>query len=424
MNFTNFGTLNERLSKLVDEARNDIISWGSLKLPIIDKTNPKYNIEFSNRLPSDSKLIYTKITLEVVFDPIVDIHFDISKEPSIRVRVGEDLVEKGFFAKDLYLSLMGEDKFTSEYFLSTFKTLDNIFFSYAISFIKYGVMVYIPNGLDEVVVNINKSIKSDVLGSVYTMLYIGEDSNVRVYESILSGSDENMFTFELSETILGKNSNLWYNIIQNVNLNSEYFSSRRVETLGSNNVEFNDILIGSRYTRTDDKIFMVGDNVESKYTGIYFTDGDQKYDILATARHKGSNQGADVIVKGVLDGRSKVYFYGTLKVEENLRGINSHLGGHSLHLSPECKSDSIPSLEVDSFDVKTGHAASLTQLDEEKLFYMMSRGLSEHEAKKAIVQGFIEGAVRRISDKDLGIKVKKLLKEKGLDVIETELELI
>lgn len=424
MNFTNFGTLNDRLSKLIDEARNDISSWESLKLPIIDKSNPKYNIEFSNRLPNDSKLVYTKIGLEVVFDPIVDIHFDISNEPSIRVRVGEDLVKKGFFAKDVYLSLIGEDKFTSGYFLSTFKTLDNIFFSYGISFMKYGVMIYIPSGIDEVVVNINKNIKSQVLGSVYTMLYVGEDSNVKVYENIVSDSDESMFTFELSETILGRNSNLWYNIIQNVNLNSEYFSSRRVETQGNNSVELNDIFIGSKYTRADDKILMSGDNVESKYTGIYFTSGDQRYDILATARHKGSNQGADVIVKGVLDGKSKVYFYGTLKVEENLEGINSHLGGHSLHLSPECKSDSIPALEVDSFDVKTGHAASLTQLDEDKLFYMMSRGLSEYEAKKAIVQGFIEGAVRRISDKDLGLKVKKLLKEKGLDVIETELELI
>lgn len=423
MNFTNFGMLNDRLSKIVDASRNDMNTWGSLKLPIVDKSNPKYNIDFSSRIPNDSKLIYIKTGLEVVFDPIVDIHFDISNEPSVSVRVGEELVNKGFFAKDLYLSLIGDDKFTSEYFLNTFKSPDNMFFSYGISFMKYGILIYIPNGLDEVVININKNIREEVLGSIYTMLYIGEDSNVKVYENIISGDDRSMFTFEISETMLGKNSNLWYNILQNVNFNSEYFSSRRVETLGNNNVEFNDIFIGARYTRTDDKILMRGENVESKYTGIYFTNNEQRYDILATARHKGVNQGADFVVKGVLDNKSRVYFYGTLKVEENLGGINSHLGGHSLHLSQECKSDSIPALEVDSFDVKTGHAASLTQLDEEKLFYMMSRGLSEYEAKKAIVQGFIEGAVRRISDKDFGLKVKRYLKDKGLDIIETELEL-
>ncbi|MCX8029793.1 MAG: SufD family Fe-S cluster assembly protein [Brevinematales bacterium] len=421
MNYTNFLNYNDRIMNVVQKSRNDLESWGNTKLPIIAKSNPKYNIDFSNRIPNDTQLYFTKISFEIVFDPIVDVTIELDKTPTAKARVGEEIVKKGFFVKDLYLSLAGEDNFTYQNFLSILSPEDSIFVSYGISFIKSGLLIYIPEDT-ETSVKITKKVKNTMLGSFYSMIFLGNNSNVKIYEDIVSETDDSNFIFEISEIFVGNNTNLWYNIIQNINTKSEYFSTRKVKTNGSSNIEFNDVSLGASYERIDDRVYIEGQNIELKYTGIYFTNGSQKYDILVTARHRGLHQGADIIVKGVLDDKSKVYFNGTLKVEEKLKSINSYLGGHSLHLSSECKSDSIPSLEIDSYDVKSGHAASLTQLDEEKLFYMMSRGLSEYEAKKAIVQGFIEGAVRRITDKEFGLKVKKYLKEKGLDVVDVELE--
>lgn len=422
MNYTYFEIKNKRLEEIFDSARKDIESWGNLKLPIIDKTNPKYNIDLSDKVPTTKDLYYTKISFEVVFDPVVDITFFLSNSPSVKVRVGEDIVKQGFFVKDLYLSLIGGDSFTYANFLKTLSKNDSIFVSYGLSFLKFGILIYIPSDIDNLNLTIKKIGNESVLGSFYNMLYVGENTNIRIYEDILSSNNDKKFLFELQEVILGPNSSVKHNIFQNIDTNSEYFVTRKLTTGGNNNIEFNDVSLGAIYQRIDDRIFMENRNVELKYTGIYFTKGEQKYDILVNARHRGLDQGADVIVKGVLDDKSKVYFNGVLKVEEKLKGINSFLGGHSLHLSNDCKSDSIPSLEIDSFDVKSGHAASLTQLDEEKLFYMMSRGLSEEEARKAIVQGFIEGAIRRINDDEFKVKIKKSLKDKGLEVVDIDLE--
>ncbi|MFN4244635.1 MAG: SufD family Fe-S cluster assembly protein [Brevinematia bacterium] len=418
MNFTNFRYGDERLKKIFLDATKEIESSNNFKFPIIDKTNPKYSIDFSSKLPSDDNFMYTKLNFKVVFDNIIDLDIDVGKVINVNVRVGEDLVKSGFFVKDLFISLVGNDSFTYNNFLTALSPSDSIFVSYGISFLKAGIIVYIPREFRDVKVNVKKRLNSSFAGSFYNMFYVGDNTNVNLYEDIISDLSDSKTFFEISEIIVGKGSNLVYNIFQNIDISSEYFTTRKLKTLGDNNIEVNDVSLGAIYQRIDDRIFMENQNVETKYTGIYFTKGDQKYDILVNARHRGFNQGADIIVKGVLDDRSKVYFNGVLKVEKNLKNINSFLGGHSLHLSSNCKSDSIPSLEIDSFDVKSGHAASLTQLDEEKLFYMMSRGLSQEDAKKAIVQGFIEGALRRITDDGFRFKVKKHLVEKGIDVIE------
>lgn len=420
MNYTKLEIDNERISKLFEFCRKDIDSWG-LKFPIVSKSNPKYNIDFSNKLPKDDAFMYSKIGFEVVEDEVIDLSIDISKQIEIKVKVGNQIVRNGFFVKDLYLGLVGAEKFTLENFAKTLSYEDSIFVSYGIAFLKAGIIVYVPGDLN-VKFNIKRNIKDSFFGGFYTMFYIGDNTNVEFFEDVVSEGDDGKFAFEVSEVIIGNNSNVRYNSLHNVDLSSDYFFTRKLTTKGNNNIEINDVLLGASYERIDEKIFMEGRNVETKYTGIYFTKFNQKYDFIVNARHRGLDQGADVIVKGVLDDKSKVYFNGILKVDEKLKGINSFLGGHSLHLSSECKSDSIPSLEIDSFDVKSGHAASLTQMDEEKLFYMMSKGFSEEEAKKLMVRGFIEGALNRISNEEFRKKVKFYMKEKGLEIIDLEFD--
>jgi len=276
--------------------------------------------------------------------------------------------------------------------------------------------VYIPKDVGKVKVSIDKRFTRGKNGAFYSMLYIDGGNDVSVFEDISSSGGEPKFIFEFSEILVKDGANVNFHYLQNNDLSTEYFVSRKVVPLGNNNVEFNTVSLGSIYQREENRIFMKGPNVEAKYTSIYFTKDSQRYDLITNIRHGNLNQGADVITKGVLDDKSKVYFNGVLKVDKGLKHINSFLGGHSLHLSSECKSDSIPSLEIDSFDVKSGHAASLTQLDEEKLFYMMSRGLSEEESRKAIVYGFVEGAIRRISDEEFKIRIRELLIKKGLEL--------
>ncbi|MGC8870624.1 MAG: SufD family Fe-S cluster assembly protein [Brevinematia bacterium] len=417
MKFTNFVNTTDLLISNFELAKTEINSYNNFKFPIIDKTNPKYNIDFSDKFPQDDKLYSFKIDFKILIDDVINLNVDIG-DRKVYVEVGRNIVDKGFFVKDLYLSLLGNDKFVKEHFLKNLLGNETIFISYGIAFLKFGIFVYIPDNV-RVDLLVNKNFKSYGFGSFYNMFYIGKNTEVKFYEDV-SSYDSN-FGFEIAEIVVSEDSNLIYNLLNKTDYDFNYFASRKLVSSGDNRIEFNNVSLGSSYQRSDDRIFLYGNNVDLKYTGIYYTNASQRYDLIVNARHLSFNQGADVIVKGVLDDSSKVYFNGILKVDRNLKHINSFLGGHLLHLSPNCKSDSVPSLEIDSFDVKSGHAASLTQLDENKLFYMMSRGLSQEEAREAMVQGFIEGGLNRITDVDFRKKVKNHLRDKGLKVVEEDL---
>jgi len=410
---THFENKPKYYSEVIQSVVDEFEKWGSLKLPIIDKTNPKYNVDFSNRLPYDNSLYLIKVGFEVL-NTENQVDLEILDYEKVNVKVSKNLVEAGFFVKDLYLSVISNSDFVNSNFLSTIDPTDSMFFGYGVLFIKAGILVYIPKDIGKVNINIDKRFTKGKNGAFYNMLYIDSGNDTNIFENISSSGGEPKFIFEFSEILVNDSSNVNFHYLQNNDLDTEYFVSRKVVPFGNNNVEFNTVSLGSIYQREENKIFMKGHNVETKYTCIYFTNDSQKYDLIANIRHGSLSQGADVITKGVLDDKSKVYFNGVLKVDKGLKHINSSLGGHSLHLSSECKSDSVPSLEVDSFDVKSGHAASLTQLDEEKLFYMMSRGLSQEDARKAIVYGFIEGSIRRISNEEFKAKVRELLIKKGL----------
>ncbi|MEN2998188.1 MAG: SufD family Fe-S cluster assembly protein [Brevinematia bacterium] len=422
MNYTELPLKSERLTRTFRKAKNEIESLAELKLPVTNKNNPE-KIDFSNKLSVSNGVYHNKIEFEILHTPLIHIEIEVSKTPKVSVSIGEKFVKNGFFVKDLYLSLLGEDRFTYDNFLKTLSPAESIFISCGVSFLKGGIIVHLPEKTTDVELRIRKNFKENISGSFYTMLYIPRDTSVKICEEVYSDGKEKGFSFELVELIAETNSKVWYNILQKLDRKSEYLITRKISTYGNNNIEFNNVLLGAEYHRGEDRISIEGRNVELKYTGIYFVNDSQRYDILVNTRHCESEQGADVIVKGVLDDFAKVYFNGVLKVDEKLGKINSFLGGHALHLSANCKSESIPSLEIDSFDVKAGHSASVTQLDNEKLFYIMSRGLSEDEAKKVIVQGFIDGAIGRISDEEFRKKIEHGLREKGLKILEAVSEI-
>lgn len=94
-------------------------------------------------------------------------------------------------------------------------------------------------------------------------------------------------------------------------------------------------------------------------------------------------------IKGVVDGNGQAFVNGIIKVLPEAAGTNAFLEERILLLSPNAKAEAIPNLEIKTDDVKCSHAATIGKIDEEELFYLQSRGISEIQAKEMIVEGFL-----------------------------------
>ena len=166
---------------------------------------------------------------------------------------------------------------------------------------------------------------------------------------------------------------------------------------------------------------------EREYVFSYLTDGDATLDLhlslaegaraqvhgviyVATggsvtvhthSQHAAPGTEAHVYVKTVVLGDSSFDFTGMIKIDPEAQQTDSYLENHILLLDDGAKATTVPSLEIEADDVKASHGATVGQIDQEQVFYLMSRGIPRDEAEKLITLGFLEDVVDRITDQEV-----------------------
>ena len=138
------------------------------------------------------------------------------------------------------------------------------------------------------------------------------------------------------------------------------------------------------------EIVLSGENAEVEITGLVLARGNEEKVLETYITHMAPNTKSNVNVRAVLSGRSKFDFRGNVKIEKGAKGADAYLRSDVLLFEDAKMGDDTPALEILEPDVKAGHAATIGKVDENMLFYLMSRGLSKKQAEKLLVEGFIE----------------------------------
>ncbi len=142
--------------------------------------------------------------------------------------------------------------------------------------------------------------------------------------------------------------------------------------------------------------------------------GDKEQDIIADTEiyHKGARSKGNILVKGILMDSAVFNSNAILDIAEEAQQTDTFLAEHVLLLSKNAKANVIPSLEIKANDVKASHAVSVSQIDNEQVFYLTTRGLSDIEARKMLVFGFMKGAVDTLGSEHIKSSFGKTFEEK------------
>ncbi len=130
--------------------------------------------------------------------------------------------------------------------------------------------------------------------------------------------------------------------------------------------------------------------------GLYFGDGDQHFDFNTSQDHVAPNTLSDLLYKGALDGASRAVFRGIIRVRPGAQQTDAYQTNRNLVLSEEARADSLPNLEIEADDVRCSHGATIGQLDEDHLFYLVSRGIPPEKAERLVVLGFLGEVMSRL----------------------------
>lgn len=136
-------------------------------------------------------------------------------------------------------------------------------------------------------------------------------------------------------------------------------------------------------------IVLVGENAEVEIVGLVIGKGSEEKSLEAYITHTAPNTKSNVNVRAVLTGKSKFDFRGNVKIEKGAKGADAYLRSDVLLFDDAKMGDDTPALEILEPDVKAGHAATIGKVDEQMLFYLMSRGLSRIQAEKMLIEGFV-----------------------------------
>jgi len=143
--------------------------------------------------------------------------------------------------------------------------------------------------------------------------------------------------------------------------------------------------------------------------GLMLTDGRQHLDYQTRQDHMAPHTTSDLLFKSALFGRSRMVFRGVVWLRPEAQQTDAFQSSHGLLLSPHARADAIPILEIEADDVRCKHGATTGRIDDDQMFYLMSRGLSYQEAQRMIVQGFFETVVTKFPVEGLQERIRHVL---------------
>jgi FeS assembly protein SufD len=279
-----------------------------------------------------------------------------------------------------------------------------------------GVFVHVPDG-----VAIDKPIQAvwliDEPGTVqwaHTLVVVGANAACKIREYFLApdfeGTALHSGAFEL---YAGPGAQVNLAHYQDWGTGDVYdLSTRRVEIGRDARVKWVPIHLGGRLTKQTLDIITAEQGSDMRHTGLYFTERDEHLDLFTSDRHEAGHTTGDTVWKGALTGDSRASYEGLIHIVPGAAETDTYLQTHQILLSPKAKGDAIPSLIVETDNVKASHGGTVGELDQDQIFYMMTRGVPRSEAVRVLVEGYFEEVVQRLDDPGLEELVRRRIAEK------------
>ncbi|MBI4861031.1 MAG: Fe-S cluster assembly protein SufD [Candidatus Riflebacteria bacterium] len=228
-----------------------------------------------------------------------------------------------------------------------------------------------------------------------TLVVLEERSEAVVVEVEEDDSCRSGLCSGLAELRVGPGAKLTYVRVQVLGEGVGNFDTIQATLKAGSDVTLVVANAGGQLTKQFVEASLVGEGARLGLFGLTAGARSQHHDIQATIVHAAPSTTSDVLYRTALRGRARSVFVGTIQVKKGASKTDAYEASRNLLLSKEARADSIPRLEIETDDVRCGHASATGPLDEEQLFYLMSRGLTAGEAENLIVEGFFADALTR-----------------------------
>jgi Fe-S cluster assembly protein SufD len=284
------------------------------------------------------------------------------------------------------------------------------------AFMQEGVFVHVKKGKTAehpvYIYNITDARTVNILSQPRSLFHIAENSEVQIVETYATLGLCESFTNQVMEAVVERDARVEYYKIQNDAAHTHQVSTTLFRQVSKSFVHAVTVTLNGGIVRNNLSFAMAADNSESHMYGLYFLKGKTHADNHTVVDNIQPNCLSNELYKGIIDDQATAVFNGKIFVQPLAQKTNAFQSNKNILLSDAATVNTKPQLEIFADDVKCSHGCTVGRLDEEGMFYLRSRGISEQIARALLVHAFAVDILEHIKPEPIRAYVDQLIEER------------
>lgn len=333
----------------------------------------------------------------------------------IATKVSSD--HQDYVLMDLFEALLVYPDLIKQYYMEKVVKFDeNKLTAYHTAYLNQGIFLYVPK--DTVVeqpIEVNLQQDSDRTNVAHVLIIAGENSKFSFIQKTTTRGETKSVTNSIVEIMAMPNSVVKYAAVDELGENVTSFISRRAYVDRDAYVDWSIGLMNSGDTVADFDTDLYGEGAHSEIKVVDITTGRQQEGVNTRVTNYGKHSIGNINQRGVIMDRSRLIFNGIGHIIKGASGANAEQQNRVMMMSSKAHGDANPILLIDENDVLAGHAASVGQVDQKQLYYLMSRGIDRNTAKRMVIRGFLGDVLMSIPSQTIREQLIETIERKLAD---------
>lgn len=330
----------------------------------------------------------------------------------VHCALNDELIRQGVIFTDMVTAVREHGDLVRKYFMTAVTPGAGKFAALHGALWSGGTFVYVPRGV-RAALPLHSILWADRAGtstSAHTLVVLAEGAQATVIHEA-AGPAEKLPGLHVgaTELFLEDDARLQFVSLQSWGQGWWNFTHERARIGHSANLDWIAGETGSRLTKSYMTIDLDREGATARMSGFFFTDGTQHLDLDTQQNHNAPHTTSDLLFKGALKDRSRTVWQGMIRVEPGAQRTDGYQANRNLVLSKKARADSIPGLEIMADDVRCTHGATVGQIDEDHVYYLLSRGIPRDDAVRLIVDGFFVDIMDRIPFEGLRERLQRAI---------------
>ena len=326
--------------------------------------------------------------------------------------------EQGVIISELGSAIKTHPEILTKYLATVIRPDENLLAAYHTAFINQGLFVYVPRNVElkkpiHLTINFNQTVKGTI--NFHLLIVAGENSRFQIIDHLVSSRQQTNPLTNFVEIMAEENSEVHFSSLDHLAQQSPSYYQYRAAIKNYAKVDWAIGLMNECNTVGEIDSELVGQGAYANSQLIALTANDQQLGINNRVTNRSPHSQGLINQRGVALGNSRLIFNGIGQIVHGAHGSEAEQQNRLLMMSPHATGDANPILLIDENDVEAGHAASVGKINQDQLYYLLSRGIPLHQAQRMVIRGFLSAVITAVPDKNVRQEMVDILERKLLE---------